>query len=277
MSRSKTKKKSKATDIVYYIIMLILLAVMAVSGFKVYKIASEYKKGTEVYDNIAEEVGALPPPEREEMEQVHLDTRLDINWGKLEDKNSDIKAWIRCMGTVINYPIVQGSDNDYYLTHLLDGTWNNKGTLFVDYRCGDPFNDFLTIVYGHRMKDKSMFYLLGEYFENKELPYFAEHPKMELYTPEKNYDVQIFAAAVIDSRDEFLYNFYLYDEDEQQRYINWLFSNNQLVGFDNSVSVTTNDHIILMSTCTLRGSDVDDNRVVVWGKLVEVDRDLSGN
>ena len=99
---------------------------------------------------------------------------------------------------------------------------------------------------------------------------------MELYTPEKTYDVQIFAAAVIDSMDEFLYNHYLYDEDEQQRYIDWLFANNQLVGYDNSVSVTPNDHIIMMSTCTLRGSDTDDNRVVVWGKLVEVDRNLSG-
>ena len=268
MSRAKEKEKKSKRDIAYLIIMLLLLCVMAFSGYKVFTIANEYKKGTDIYEDIAEEVGAAEP-----LEPLHLDTRLTLDWQKLSEKNSDICGWIRCMGTVINYPVVQGSDNDYYLTHLLDGTWNNKGTIFVDMRHPDPFNDFLTIIYGHRMRDKSMFYLLGEYFEPRETPYFIEHPVMEFYTPDKTYDLEIFGAGVINSMDESLYNFYLYDDESKQRYINWIFEHNQLVGYDNRVSVTVEDHIVMMSTCTLRGSANDDNRVVVWGKLTEVKGD----
>ena len=268
-ARKKPKKKS-SNNTVYYVIMIILFAIMGFSGFKVYKIASEYKQGTSVYDGIAEDVGAAP------REQAHLDMRLTLDWDKLSEKNSDIVGWIRSQGTVINYPVVKGIDNEYYLTHLLDGTRNNKGTIFLDMRSADPFNDFLTVMYGHRMKDKSMFYLLGEYFEHKSTPYFLEHPVIELYTPEKDYDIQIFGAAVIDSRDESLYNFRLYEKEEKQRYIDWIFAHNELAGYDNRVSVTTSDHIVMMSTCTLQGSANDNNRVVVWGKLVEVDRDSSG-
>ena len=260
MARSKPKKKkSKVGDYIYRIIILILLAIMGFSGFKVYTIYGKYKKGTTVYEDIAEEVGA---------DVAHLDMRLNLDWVKLRAKNSDVQGWLRCTGTVINYPVVHGADNDYYLTHLMDGTVNDKGTLFIDMNCKNPFDDFLTIIYGHRMRDKSMFYLLGEYFEERDKAYFLEHPVMELYTPKQDYELQIFGAAVIDSRDASKYNFSLYEEEDKQAYIDWIFEHNELVGYDNRVSVMPTDHIVMLSTCTLRGSANDVNRVVVWGKLV---------
>lgn len=266
----KDKKKSKVGDYIYRTIMAILIFVMLFSGYKVYSIYKNYNVGTTVYDDVAEEVGATP------IDLAHFDTRLDIDWAKLKAKNSDVKAWLRNMGTVINYPIVQGSDNDYYLERLIDGTWNDKGTLFVDFRCKDPFNDFLTIIYGHRMRDKSMFYTLGEYFEGRQNPYFSEHPTMELYTPGKNYDLQIFGAAEIESTDGTLYNFNIYDEEDKQAYIDWILNHNELAGYDNRFTVTPEDRIVMLSTCTLRGSANDSHRVVVWGKLTEVEGNLSG-
>lgn len=261
MAQSKENKKSSVGDIIYRIIIGILILIMLFSGYKVYSIYSNYKQGTDVYDNIAEDVGA-----KEDI--AHLDTRLHLDWAKLKEKNDDVLGWLRSVGTVINYPVVQGEDNDYYLTHLMDGTENTKGTLFVDMYCKNPFDDFLTVIYGHRMRDKSMFYTLGDYLEEKETPYFLEHPVMELYTPEQDYEVQIFGAAVVDSRDASKYNFNLYEEVEKREYIDWIFQNNQLQGYDNRVSVMPSDKIIMLSTCTLRGSAYDDNRVVVWGKLV---------
>lgn len=276
MSRTENKEQKKgkrrARDIAYYIIMLLLLGVMAFSGYKVYTIASEYKKGTDIYENLAEAVGAAPestPSESTGPDQIHLNTRLNIDWKRLKDTNADIRAWIRSVGTVINYPIVQGRDNDYYLNYTLAGTWNIKGTIFIDANCANPFDDFLTIVYGHRVNDNSMFTSLHEYFDARETPYFEEHPIMELYTPSQNYELHIFGAAVINAMDTFLYNCYLYNEEEQESYIRWIFENNALVGYDNRVSVTADDHIIMLSTC-LAGSD-NDNRVVVWGKLVEME------
>ena len=130
-------------------------------------------------------------------------------------------------------------------------------------------------MYGHRINEGSMFACLLEYLEKRDTPFFKEHPTMELYTPAKDYDIQIFGAAIVDARDEFLYSNTIDDEANKQRYIDWIFNHNSLVGYDNSVSVTTEDHLVMMSTC-LAGTD-NDNRVVIWGKLVEVDRDLSGN
>ena len=259
--RKEQKKSSKIGDIIYRIVIAILVLIMLFSAFKVYTIYSKYKKGTDVYNQIAEDIGAGDGV-------AHLDTRLNIDWAELKAKNDDVMGWMRSVGTVINYPVVQGSDNDYYLTHLLDGTVNDKGTLFIDMHCQSPYEDFLTVIYGHRMKDKSMFYTLGEYFEEREKPYFLEHPVMELYTPKQNYEIQIFGAAVIDSRDASKYDFLLYEEAKKQAYIDWIFSHNELYGYDNRVSVMPSDHIVMLSTCTLRGSASDDNRVVVWGKLV---------
>ena len=266
-TKGKQKEKSKKKDLVYYIIMLILLAVMIFSGIKVYLIASEYKEGTDAYNDIAEDVGANPDGDTD---PAHLDTRLSLDWDKLKEKNDDVTAWIRCTGTIINYPIVQGNDNDYYLNHLLDGTWNGKGTIFVDARCARPFDGFLTIVYGHRMRDmgRSMFTILEDYLASKDPSFFSEHPVMEIYTPDENYDLQIFGAAIISAYDEFLYNNYISTEDEIQRYIDWIFAHNSLAGYDNSVSVMPTDSIVMMSTCMPTSAD-DDKRIVVWGKLVK--------
>ena len=275
MSKTKTKKRSKIGDIIYYTIMIILLGVMAFSGFKVYRIASEYKKGSSVYDSIAEEVGAIP--ESTGPEQIHLETRLTIDWEKLRETNADTVAWIRAGGTPINYPVVQGKDKvyDYYLNYLFDGTWNVKGSIFMDVQCDNPFNDFLTIIYGHLMNDGTMFTKLHDYINKKDGSFFREHPIMEIYTPEKNYDLYIFGAAIINSSDMFLYNPKINDKDEEQRYIDWIFANSQLAGFDNSVSVTTDDHIVMLSTCL--GGPQNVNRVVAWGKLVEVEKSTDGN
>lgn len=260
MARAKAKKKSRVSDWIYRIIMLILFGVMAFSGFRIFSIYRNYNQGTSVYEEVAETVII-----------DDRDSRLDIDWDRLKEINSEVKGWIRLPGTVINYPIAQGYDNDYYLSRLIDGTWNDKGTLFIDYQCRSPFMDFLTIIYGHRMRDKSMFYLLGEYLEDRESPYFLDHPVMEIYTPNKNYDLQIFAAGEIDSRDGNLYNFAIYADSDIQDYVNRVSQQNALVGYDNRVIINPGDKIIMLSTCTLRGSANDDNRVVVWGKLVEVD------
>lgn len=265
MARTKEKKKSKIGDSIYTILIIILLLVMGFSAFKVYTIYSKYKKGTDVYNEIAEDVGADNPV-------VDIDTRLNLDWGKLKGRNSDVQAWMRSVGTLINYPVVKGRDNEYYLNHLMDGTVNDKGTLFIDAYCEHPFEDFLTIIYGHRMRDESMFCTLGEYFEERDTPYFLEHPVIEFYTPAQDYDLEIFGAAVIDSRDGSKYNFSLYEETAIQEYIDWIFTHNELYGYDNRVSVVPTDHIVMLSTCTLRGSANDDNRVVIWGKLSPVNK-----
>ncbi len=246
----KEKKNKKSGDIMYRIIMTILIIIIAVCCIKLGKIFYEYYVGKKAYDSIADRAGAAGD-------------ELIIDWDELEKENDDIVAWLYSKGTVINYPVVQGDDNQFYLTHMFNKQWNGKGTLFVDTNCEDPFNGFNTIVYGHRMKDGSMFRSIVEYRDKK--GYFDEHRKMILLTKDQRYNLEIFAASRIPQNSE-LYNMTFYSDDEKAAYLANVASINQIPDYDGSVNVGPSDRIVMMSTCT---REVDDNRIVVWGKLVE--------
>lgn len=265
--REEQRAKKKKSNALYTLVMLILIGIMGFAGFKLYEIYSNYNKGTEAYVDFANVAGA-----GDVIEVAQDNTYITIHWDALWKIDRNIIGWIRLPGTAINYPIVQGQDNDYYLTHLIDGSYSVKGTIFVDYRERDPLEDFLTICYGHRMKDWSMFGLLGDYFPSHgPADFFEKYPVWQLYTPDGTYDLQIFAAAEIDSADENYYKFVFDYEEDKQAYIDRLLANNEIQGYDGRFNITPDDEILMMSTCTLRGSDVDDNRIVVWGKKVFVE------
>lgn len=92
----------------------------------------------------------------------------------------------------MNYPIVQREgDNEYYLDHLFNGSVNESGTIFADYRNTQPFAEWNTVLYGHNMKDGSMFGIMDEYGS---MDFYNQHPIMYIITPEKDYKVEICSA-----------------------------------------------------------------------------------
>ena len=93
-----------------------------------------------------------------------------VDFATLLEKGADVKGWLESPGTAISYPIVQSDDNAYYLKHLYDGTANKNGCPFIDYENASDFSDNNTIIYGHNMRDGSMFSSLREYAED----YYAE-------------------------------------------------------------------------------------------------------
>ena len=108
----KEKKKAGLGTWLYRLVMLALLCVMIFSGYKVFTIYMEYHKGTVAYDKLAQIAGVGESVDKEEKD-------LKINWDALTKISKNVKGWIRSKGTVINYPIMQGSDNDYYLHHIM--------------------------------------------------------------------------------------------------------------------------------------------------------------
>ncbi len=272
-TEKKKKKKGGFGTWMYRGVMVILLCIVAFSGYKVYSIWNEYHSGTVAYDDIAEAAGAKEDkrPFRRKTEEETEPARLEIDWEALKEKGPDAKAWLRSPDTSINYPVVQGADNDYYLYRIMTGEYNRKGSLFIDYRIAEPFEEFLTIIYGHRMMDDSMFNSLGNYFDDKE--YFKKHGVMELYTPEGSFDLKLFGAANVNAADEGIYNMYLTDEASQEQYITWILEHNELLGYDDSVEVGPGDRIVMLSTCTY---DPGDDRIVVWGKLEPVEEEKDG-
>ncbi|MBQ1484460.1 MAG: class B sortase, partial [Eubacterium sp.] len=237
-------------------VLLALVAVMLFSGIKVATIYSGYSAGTKVYDDVAE--SAIAKSTETE--------RLVIDWDSLLAQNDDVVAWIRCPGTVINYPVVQGEDNEYYLEFLINGEWNAKGTPFVDAFCPAPFQDYLTIIYGHRMKDGSMFASLLNYFS--EATYYEKYPTIELYTPAANYDMVIVGGAKVDSHDASVYSFGDFSPEQRQEYANMVMAANRIVGYTGEAQLDGTERLVLLSTCTPQS---DDMRFVIWGMLTPME------
>lgn len=122
--------------------------------------------------------------EVEEVEAVGEQAPLAVDFTALLEDCPDIVGWLYCPDTPINCPVVQGEDNQKYLTRLADGTKNNNGSLFVDYRCAGDFSDWNTVIYGHNMKSGAMFGSLDGY---KTQEYYEAHPVLYLLTPGKSY------------------------------------------------------------------------------------------
>jgi sortase B len=107
--------------------------------------------------------------------------------------NSDVVGWVYIEGTSISYPIVQGSDNKFYLNHLFDGSYNTAGCIFLDAETSPDFTEPNSIIYGHNMKDRAMFAALMSY---KDQSFFDAHPVVLLLTPEYNYRIRLFSGYV---------------------------------------------------------------------------------
>lgn len=170
-------------------------------------------------------------------------------------------GWIYCPGTVIQYPVVQGEDNEHYLSRMIDGTYNSAGTIFLDCRCDGSFQSSNSILYGHNMQDDSMFGTL-EYYE--EQAYFAAHPVLYLLTPEVDYEVRLLAGLHVPLDDE------IYETDwtewDLQDYLRDIIERSD---FDSGASYTDAERILTLSTC---GAGSRDTRYVLIGAMTELDR-----
>jgi len=135
-----------------------------------------------------------------------------VDFDALQAQNPDVVAWIYCEDTVINYPILQGDDNQYYVNHSVNGTRNASGALFMDFRNTEDFHDLNSVIYGHNMNDGSMFGILTQY---KKQAFYEKNPVIWLLTPECAYRVDPVAGFVArsDDRDTFCF----YDTQEEMR------------------------------------------------------------
>ncbi len=184
----------------------------------------------------------------------------EIDFDSLQATNPDVVGWLELEGTIIDYPLVQGTDNSYYLTHLLDGTYHRFGTLFLDAGNAGDFTDTNTIIYGHHIKAGDMFCIL-KYYRNQS--YYDEHPYFILYTPDATYRIDLFAGCLIDGTKGLPLTFS--DKASYQEYLNTLTANSTFVS---DIEMTTDDQMISLYTCAY---DFTNAKYVVFGKLVKLD------
>lgn len=234
------------------VITVCLIGIILVSGYKIGKTMWDYQVAKSAYTNISEKTAKVDPKQFTGV----------VDWKALKKVNPDVQGWLYQKGTVINYPVVQGTDNDTYLHTRFDKQWSGGGTLFVDCRMEKDFKGFNSIIYGHHMKDGSMFRSIRGY--TKEDGYYDKHKTLELATPHGNYHLVVFSAFITKATDEDTYKM-TYDEAEKQAYIDRAWERSELPITRDSVDVTKNDRLVTLSTCAY---DYEEARYIVMCKMV---------
>ena len=248
-------------------LLTLSLLVLSAGGYVLGQRTAEYAAGGEAYSGLEEYV-SFPSsfPDTDEpvgVQQTETPQAQSgapsVDFAALSRINPDIVGWLYCEGTQINYPVVQGGDNTYYLDHLFDGTQNANGCLFLDSRVDASFSSVHSIIYGHHMRSGAMFAALDGY---KRQSFYDAHRAMLLITPDATYDVQLFAAYVADpSEDAWEVSFA--NDGEIQTWIDAAIAQST---FTSDVKPTTGDRLLTLSTCSYEFGDA---RFVVVGVMVD--------
>ena len=160
-----------------YIVLGISILLLLAAGIWLYSMISQYRKAAGEYRELQEYVNDGPEKKHEDTEEE--ETTIDFD--ALKEINPDIVAWIR-IPEVLEYPVVQGKDNSYYLSNTFRKENNIAGSIFLDYRNSSNFTDGRSIIYGHNMKDGSMFHGLRKY---QNVEFFQAHGRIQLFLPDE--------------------------------------------------------------------------------------------
>lgn len=247
---------------------VLCLAVLAVSLWQIGTILADYRAGQNAYAELEQYTAPAPTappiaaPQSGAAGAAEAEPEISfpqVDFDALRAVNPDVVGWITCEGTAINYPIAQAADNFYYLDHLFGGGENKAGCIFLDCANSPDFSNAHSIVYGHHMKNGTMFQPLVNY---KKQEYYDAHPRMLLMTPQQNYTIEIFAGYVAAADADAWRLWFATDEDLEA----WLQQSVASSCFTSTVTPAVTDRIITLSTCTY---EFDDARFVLLGVLKE--------
>ena len=241
----------------------ILLAGTAMGAFFLYKNvgeekgANELQSGEEAAEEVSEAVGRTSQEEIEALYDSYKGYTAEaiisslytppVDFEGMREVNQDVYAWITIPGTVIDYPILQHeTDNAYYLNHNIDGSYGYPGCIYTENLNSKDFKDNNTIIYGHNMKNGTMFADLHKYVDTA---FLEEHDEILIYTPQKELKYKIFAAYVYDDR-HLLYSFDFADSEVYEAYLESIFSIKSVdANIRSDLEITGKDKIITLETC----------------------------
>ena len=251
---AKKKKGTKLSNVLTSILIVIALGVFVFSLLQILTIMGEYKAGRDEYDRIAQ--GAV---------KTSTTGYLIIDYDNLLGINSDFKGWIDIPGTDISYPIVYSAqDNDFYLRTTFERKANASGSIFIDFRCDPTFVDPVTVIYGHHMRDGSMFNNIKLYLEKS---FWQENQEVHIYTKNGIMIYDIFAAYTPHIEDEcFAFEA---ANTEPTIFNSWINNVKSKSFYNTGITPTIDDRVILLSTCVSGGAGTEDYRHVVAAVLRE--------
>lgn len=246
----------KYRDWKFRITFLAALAVFIFAAVKIGLSFWEYHKGAQQYQELEGIVG-LPSSTKYGSKSKEPAEQMDFD--KLKKINPDAVGWIWIEKLGISYPIVQGKDNDYYLSHTFYREENKCGSIFVEVNNHGDFRDQNTFVYGHNMRDGSMFAKLNQYRDEE---IFKENPEFYIYTPEGVKRYQIFSCYVASlDWDSFKYQY-----ENQKAYSSWQKTVKKRSLYDTGIVPKPKQKTVTLMTCTPAG---DNYRFLVHGVLID--------
>lgn len=250
--RSGKRSRAERRDIIYRVIFFVALAVFIFAAVRLIQYGIIYWKGSHEYDGL-QEYTTLSSPDMTDGIGTGTEAPVEkftVDFAGLKALNPDCIGWIRFENIDISYPIMQGEDNDYYLHNTFEGQEITAASIFMDCGNSPDFTDENTFIYGHNMRDKTMFGKLNNYEDED---YYKENPCFYIYTPEYVYRYDIFACYLADveaEQDSFYTRFAT--GEEFQHFIDNVKERSE---YDTGVAVTNEDHIITLMTCNPAGYD----------------------
>ena len=265
MSRkNKVKKKKTVGDHILTIVLIVAICIFCYAAFNLYHIYTEYKKGTDEYNSISEmAVTERDPDQVEEMNQPDEQpvAPVSVDFDSLRSINEDVIGWIYVEALDgVSYPVVKGTDNDQYLHLTYEKNYNFAGTIFIDYENKADFSDCNTLVYGHNMKNGTMFGQLKNF--SKDDSAYNKSKYFWIFTPEKTYRYEIISAYTTAVNSD-TYTLFKGPGQEFVDYMNKIVSYSDVKTTPGELGV--DDKIVTLSTCTGNES----TRYVVQGKRVD--------
>lgn len=267
--------------IIFTMLMFLFSGGVAVSAWKIYQELREYEEGTDTYVGLTQYIEMPDGPEEEpdkelgksgpepdeglaeagrKEESVEGTSRFPtVDFAALKSINPDIVGWVYIEGTAINYPIVQGTDNQYYLDHLFDGNYNSSGCIFLERQNAADFSDQNSIIYGHHMKNGSMFASLKNY---KSQEYYENHPTAILLTPKESCRVKLFAGYVSDVEE----GAWKIDFGTQESFKAWLEGVKKRSWFSSEITPAATSRVLTLSTCSY---EFENAKFVLYGEIVQ--------
>lgn len=189
----------------------------------------------------------------------------DINWDKLQKDNSDIYSWIYIPNTNVDYPVVQASKDepdDFYLNHNIHKQSEFAGAIYSEKHNAKDYSDPVTILYGHNMKNGSMFKTLHQFEDSV---FFKSNKFIYVYMPNQKLTYKIYAAYVYDDR-HILNSFDFSDKKILKDYQKYTLNPESMTKNTRNVTLNANSKILTLSTCT---NGAENTRYLVQGVLIK--------
>ena len=252
------KKKRPIQKFISSLVTIVCLAVFIYASSGLFNAFMDYYNNRKMMSEVQDIYYQL---DSGDTAQASESNEVRSGFDELLKQNEDVVGWITIEDTQVDYPILHSSDNFDYLKTNYYGDESRAGSIFMDFRNDITSSDLNTVIYGHRMKDGSMFQQLTKFLEQD---FFEEHRTFQYDTLYESYEAEIF--AVYHTLTDF--NYIETDFPSDEAYEKLLNQIQEKSIFQTDIELSADDPIITLSTCDYQ-LDADDGRLVVHAKLVK--------